>query len=63
MPIELGRNTFSVIYGDHLKLETTDVIGRALVFFSWNVLIYAEFRMSMNVYHCQRISNESMKKG
>lgn len=63
MPIELSRNTFSVIYSDHLKLETTDVIGRALVFFSWIVLVYAGFRMSMNVCHCQRISNESMQKG
>ncbi len=63
MPIELGRNTFSVIYSDHLKLEITDVIGRALVFFSWNVLVYAEFWMSRNACHCQQISNESMKKG
>ncbi len=63
MPIELSRNTFSVIYSDHLKLETTDVIGRALVFFFWNVLVYAKFRMSMNVCHCQQVSNESMKKG
>ena len=59
MPIELSRNTFSVIYSDHLKLEITDVIGRALVFFSWIVLVYAGFRMSMNVCHYQRIANVS----
>lgn len=38
-------------------------LGYPLVFFFSNVLVCAEFRMSMNACHYQRIWNESMKKG